>query len=216
MGNQIDEFVVDSVRNFLVGLPLDLAAINIARGRDVGLGSLNEVRAEPVRADRRRVARRPMRAGPISAANLLHPTSLVNFIAAYAHDADIAAARNAGDLALARSLADGARCSTRPSWTRGDLGFNDIDLWLGGLAEQKVTGGMLGSTFDFIFATQFLALQNGDRFYYLSRLGGTNILDEIEGQTFTDLVQRATGATHLNGDTFGTADVVHRTVDPGR
>ncbi len=55
----------------------------------------------------------------------------------------------------------------------GDQGFNDIDLWLGGLAEQKVTGGMLGSTFDFIFATQFLALQNADRFYYLSRLGGT-------------------------------------------
>src|SRR4029078_9684903 len=33
IGNELDEFVVDSVRNTLVGLPLDLPAINIARGR---------------------------------------------------------------------------------------------------------------------------------------------------------------------------------------
>src|SRR5262249_25486054 len=32
-GNEIDEFVTGALRNNLLGLPLDLAAINIARGR---------------------------------------------------------------------------------------------------------------------------------------------------------------------------------------
>lgn len=206
VGNEIDEFVVDAVRNFLVGLPLDLAAINIARGRDVGLGTLNEVRAS-LYAQTGEDSLIPYVSWADFGANLLHPSSLVNFIAAYALDPGVAAARDAGDLALARSLA--ADLMLNPTFMEGgDLGFNNIDLWLGGLAEKKVTAGMLGSTFDFIFATQFLALQNGDRFYYLSRLGGTNLLSEIEGQTFTDLVQQATGATHLNGDAFGTADVV--------
>ena len=205
MGNQIDEFVVGSVRNFLVGLPLDLAAINIARGRDVGLGSLNDVRNDLFNQTGE-VSLAPYASWAEFEANLLHPTSIVNFIAAYANDTNIANARNAGNLDLARSLAETASQNTAFMSSTGDLGFNNIDLWIGGLAEQKVTGGMLGSTFDFIFATQFLALQNGDRFYYLSRLAGTNILAEIEGQTFGDLVQRATGATHLNGDIFGTAD----------
>src|SRR3712207_1327848 len=104
MGNEIDEFVVDAVRNFLVGLPLDLAAINIARGRDVGLGSLNEVRAS-LYAQTGEDSLTPYTSWEDFGANLLHPTSLVNFIAAYALDPDIAAARAAGDLALARSLA---------------------------------------------------------------------------------------------------------------
>ena len=30
------EFVADTLRNNLLGLPLDLAALNIARGRDTG------------------------------------------------------------------------------------------------------------------------------------------------------------------------------------
>ena len=45
-GQQIDEFVTDALRNNLLGLPLDLATLNIARGRDTGLPSLNEARAD--------------------------------------------------------------------------------------------------------------------------------------------------------------------------
>ena len=36
VGNEIDEFVTEALRNNLLGLPLDLPAINLARGRDTG------------------------------------------------------------------------------------------------------------------------------------------------------------------------------------
>src|SRR6185295_16108007 len=44
VGNELDEFITSSVRNSLVGLPLDLAAVNIARGRSEGIPSLNNAR----------------------------------------------------------------------------------------------------------------------------------------------------------------------------
>lgn len=211
MGNEIDEFVVDSVRNMLLGLPLDLAAINIARGREAGLPSLNEVRSE-LFAQTNLLQLKPYESWEDFGAHLLHPTSLINFIAAYATDVDIASARNAGDYGLARQLAEDALSNPifMGAGPGKDEGYNDIDLWLGGLAEAKVldggiSPGMLGTTFDFIFATQMLALQNGDRLYYLARIAG-NLLDQIEMQTFTDLLARGGHATHINGDTFGTAD----------
>ena len=43
-------------------------------------------------------------------------------------------------------------------------GLDDIDLWIGGLAEKTMPfGGMLGSTFNFVFENQLENLQNGDR-----------------------------------------------------
>ena len=49
-----------------------------------------------------------------------------------------------------------------------------VDLWIGGLAEkQNLFGGLLGSTFNFIFETQMEAMQDGDRLYYLPRIEGT-------------------------------------------
>ena len=56
VGNEIDEFVTEAVRNNLLGLPLDLPAINIARGRDTGIPSLNEARAQFYHDDRRQPA----------------------------------------------------------------------------------------------------------------------------------------------------------------
>lgn len=214
-GNMVDEFVVDSVRNFLVGLPLDLAALNIARGRDTGVPTLNHVRQD-LFDQTGLIQLEEYSSWADFAANLLHPDSIVNFIAAYAHDQAIVDQRSLGTAAgyaQARMLAQ-AKLSDTTFMNGGvgsDQGFWDIDLWLGGLAEKKVLGvgiseGMLGSTFDFIFASQMLALQNGDRLYYLARLGG-NLLAQVDQQTFADLVQRGSHATHINGDTFGTADL---------
>ncbi len=92
-------------------------------------------------------------------------------------------------------------------WNAANSGLNDVDLWIGGLAEaQQPFGGLLGSTFNFVFETQMEALQDGDRFYYLARLAGTHFLTELEGNSFAQMVMNNTdlgaGGMHLPGDIF--------------
>ena len=53
VGNEIDEFVTEALRNNLLGLPLDLPVLNLARGRDAGIPSLNAVRRDDLSTDRR-------------------------------------------------------------------------------------------------------------------------------------------------------------------
>ena len=100
------------------------------------------------------------------------------------------------------------------AWNAENSGLNDVDLWIGGLAEAKMEfGGMLGSTFNFVFETQLEHLQNGDRFYYLSRTQGMNLLNQLEPNTFSDLVMRNTDlgdlhSTHVSGMLFDTPDLI--------
>ena len=84
-------------------------------------------------------------------------------------------------------------------------GVNAIDLWIGGLAEKQMPfGGLLGSTFNYVFENQMEKLQNGDRFYYLERTAGLNFLTELENNSFAKLIMANTNATHLPGDVFST------------
>ncbi|MGI9384548.1 MAG: cadherin-like domain-containing protein, partial [Methyloligellaceae bacterium] len=154
--------------------------------------------------------------------------SLVNLVAAYAHDAGIKAARDAGDLDLARALADTAMTDQTfmegtptydpgtGTWTvsGGDQGFWDIDLWVGGLAERPLIDGILGTTFSFVFLDFAQRMQDGDRFYYLFRLPpGTSIGQQVIATKFSEIVSRNTGADNLNGDAFAYADR-YFTTDP--
>ena len=96
----------------------------------------------------------------------------------------------------------------RVGW-RDDLigGLNNVDFWIGGFAEKKlIFGGMLGSTFNFVFEAQLEALQNGDRFYYLSRLANLNLTAQLENNKFSEMIHRNTTATHLPGDAFARPD----------
>ena len=58
-------------------------------------------------------------------------------------------------------------------------------------------GGMLGSTFNFVFEVQMEKLQSGDRFYYLQRLDGLHLFGEMENNSFAAMIMRNTDATHL-------------------
>ena len=229
-GNEIDEFVADTLRNNLLGLPLDLPAINMTRARSEGIPSLNNVRTQ-IFAATNDGQLTPYTDWVDFGQALKHPESLVNFVAAYGTHPTITAADDAGRPADRRRSdrqrhdpagPDGFR--RRPSrltqstsgrqrvppadaadfmfstgavgehrGTTSITGLDDIDLWVGGLAENtNLFGGLLGSTFNYVFENQLTNLQNGDRFYYLARTPGMNLRGAARGQ----LVRRAGHAQH--------------------
>ena len=87
-------------------------------------------------------------------------------------------------------------------------GLDNVDLWVGGLAEiTNLFGGLLGSTFNYVFETQLEKLQDGDRLYYLARTPGMNLRTQLEGNSFSEIIQRNTDGTNsLKADAFATAD----------
>jgi len=216
-GNEIDEFVTEALRNNLLGLPLDLPAINIARGRDVGIPSLNAIRRD-IYSQTGDTQLKPYTSWVDLLQHLKHPESLINFIAAYGtHDTITGADTLEGKRAAALALVFGGvgapadrldfLNSTGTIW--GNVagvtvtGVDAIDLWIGGLAEQKTPfGGMLGSTFNFVFENQLEKLQDGDRFYYLERTAGLSMNAELESNSFAKLIMANTSATHLPGLVF--------------
>jgi Ca2+-binding RTX toxin-like protein len=248
VGSEIDEFVVEALRNNLLGLPLDLPALNIARGRDTGIPSLNDARAE-IYAMTGAADVKPYTSWIDFAQHIKHPVSVINFIAAYGTHPLITAQTTLNDRrAAAMAIVLGEDQPNIPNangvgvhtifapdaldraaflnatgiyapdgnGTHDDSrgGLNLIDLWIGGLAEEiNEFGGQLGSTFNYIFEYQMEHLQNGDRFYYLSRTQGMNLLNLLEPNTFTDLVMRNTDlgalhATHLPGALMSAADMI--------
>ena len=231
VGNEIDEFVTAALRDNLVGLPLDLVALNIARGRETGMPSLNEARRQfqDIAGGDTQLA--AYTSWVDFALSIKHPASLVNFIAAYGtHDTVTSEATMEGKRAAATKLVLGGTgaptdrldfLNARGAWAGDDLGgLENVDLFVGGLAEEKMPfGGMLGSTFTFVFRLQMENLQAGDRFYYLARTQGMNLLTELENNSLAKMVQRSTdlGETMfaMPGDIFATPAFSFY-VDPAR
>jgi Ca2+-binding RTX toxin-like protein len=222
-GNEIDEFLTGALRNNLVGLPLDLAALNLARARETGIPSLNEARAQ-LYAQTNDTYLKPYASWTDFAHNIKNPLSIVNFIAAYGTHASITGATTleakrdaAWLLVMGGQGAPGDRLdflNATGAYAGGTLGgLNTVDFWIGGLAEAKMAfGGMLGSTFTFVFENQIERLQEGDRFYYLSRTQGLNLLNQLEADSFAELLRRNTDTEHvglhINGAAFQTADYI--------
>ena len=218
--NEVDNYITPSLNEGLLGQPLDLGAINIARGRDVGLPTFNVAKTQ--------LGMHAYVDWAHFRTQMVHPESIVTFIAAYNFDGDMTKAQTvlnlndgvaltAAQQVYANSL--GLTAAAQALYAHqfmngldgvlqgtGVKGIDKVDLWIGGIAELHVAGGVLGETFDTIFVNQIEKLMDGDRFYYLQRLIDQQFGDEIQNEQMKDLVERTTGVNHLNGNIFTYAD----------
>ncbi|XP_047531724.1 chorion peroxidase [Vanessa atalanta] len=116
----VDPFITESLSRYMFhgGNPfgLDLAAINIQRGRDYGVRSYNEYR-------------KLIGVEPLADFHQFAPSAAKRLSSVYVNP-------------------------------------EDVDLWVGGLLEEPVEGGVIGPTFANIIADQFARLKNGDRYFY--------------------------------------------------
>ena len=98
-----------------------------------------------------------------------------------------------GDMSLASNLASAYS------------NVNEIDLWVGGLAEPRVNGGMVGETFSELLTDQFERLRDGDRFFYLepSKLAHLNILaPNLQNTLLSDIILRNTDIDSIQQNVF--------------
>ena len=81
----------------------------------------------------------------------------------------------------------------------GDV--DQIDLWVGGLAEDHVTGSSLGPTFRKIIADQFERIRDGDRNWYARIFSGSQ-LQAIQHTRLSDIIRRNTTINKIQENVF--------------
>ncbi len=154
---EIDLQIVESLRNFLFGAPgqggLDLASLNIQRGRDHGLADFNAMRV---------------------AYGLPRLTSFSQITS---------------DKELQSKLAE----------LYGNV--DNIDAWVGLLAEDHARGASVGPTSQRIIADQFQRVRDGDRFWYERVFSGRQLAD-LQRTTLEDVIARNTGVKSLQSNVF--------------
>jgi peroxidase len=154
---ELDGQLVDSLRNFLFGQPgqggLDLASLNIQRGRDHGLADYNQVRVS-------------------------YGLPAVKSFAEISSDPEV---------------------QQKLQSLYGDV--NNIDLWVGVLAEDHVRGSSAGPLAQKILTDQFQRLRDGDRFWYQRVFSGQQ-LDQIERTTLADIIERNSNVVGLQDNVF--------------
>ncbi|XP_070556078.1 peroxidasin homolog isoform X2 [Ptychodera flava] len=80
---------------------------------------------------------------------------------------------------------------------------NDIDLFIGAMAEDPLPGGLLGPTFTCLLAIQFRRTRRGDRFWYEKpgEFSDTQIA-EIKKQSVARIICDNTDIRHVQEDVF--------------
>lgn len=78
---------------------------------------------------------------------------------------------------------------------------DDIDVWVGALAEDHVRGGSVGELTRTALLNQFTALRDGDRFWYQNIFSGQQ-LREIDSTRLSDVIERNTELTSIQRNAF--------------
>ncbi len=85
---------------------------------------------------------------------------------------------------------------------------DDIDLWIGGLAENHFNGGIVGEVFHTIIADQFSRTRDGDRFFYLNDDHLLSLAPDIGNTTLSDIIRRNSTITNIQDNAFVVAQDV--------
>ena len=139
---RVDEFLSSALTNNLFREHLDLASLNIQRGRDHGLPTYLTWQRYCNAVFKKKL--------PIP--EFENTLSLVRFLELY-----------------------------------GSL--DTVDLWIGGLAEERLRGSLLGPTFACLFGITFRNIRDGDRFFYSSPgVFEPAQLESIEKHTLSSII----------------------------
>ncbi|MGB3401534.1 MAG: peroxidase family protein [Microcoleaceae cyanobacterium] len=80
--------------------------------------------------------------------------------------------------------------------------IDQVDLWVGGLAEDHVNGGLVGETFQVILLDQFTRLRDGDRFYYENDQLFSVLAPDIEDTTLADVILNNSSISNIQENVF--------------
>ena len=81
--------------------------------------------------------------------------------------------------------------------------IDDVDAWVGALAEDHVSGSSVGQLVAIGLVTQFTALRDGDRFWYENDPDFSAAdIEKIRNSDFLSIILRNTDITTLKGDLF--------------
>ena len=96
------------------------------------------------------------------------------------------------------------------------MNLNNVDLYVGGLAEEHVPGGLVGAVFACIIANTFEALRDGDRFYYENTEVHNNdpdIIKEIDKTSLALVICENTNIDDIQVDVFKHSNTKERCSD---
>ena len=224
VGSEIDEFVTHVLRNQLVGIPLDLAALNIARGRDTGiplaergppavqggrqrrhparpLHELDRLRAEPEEPGLDRELHRGLRDARDD-----HGRRDRRRQAGRRHGAGL---RRRGRRRRTVTPSSTAPASMRRSSAASRTSTSGSAAWP---RRRWPSAACWAPPSPSSSSCRWRTCRTRDRFYYLSRVQGLNLLNELENNSLAKMVLNNTdlGETGyaLPGDIFSVPDHV--------
>lgn len=85
--------------------------------------------------------------------------------------------------------------------------IDNVDLFMGGLAEDHAPGALVGPTFQRIIGRQFDALRTGDRFFWTNEGFDPKTARMIANTTLSEIIMRNTNTTNLRANVFINAGV---------